>query len=84
MNLLKGKEKVLCSNSQKNDMTSRTRDFIQKICYRRTASVDMTRYGFISDSKIHPVNLLLKPLRQQLEKICAKVVHGPRKPSPVK
>nr|XP_021197845.2 uncharacterized protein LOC110381772 isoform X1 [Helicoverpa armigera] len=51
-------------------MSNKTKDFIQKICYKKTASIDMTRYGFINDSKINPVNLMIKPLRAQLEKIC--------------
>ncbi|XP_021197846.3 uncharacterized protein LOC110381772 isoform X2 [Helicoverpa armigera] len=54
-------------------MSNKTKDFIQKICYKKTASIDMTRYGFINDSKINPVNLMIKPLRAQLEKICVKI-----------
>lgn len=50
-------------------MSPDTKDFIQKICYRKTASKDMTKYGFITDSKVNPVNCVIKPLRAQLEKI---------------
>lgn len=57
-------------NQSHNAMSSKTKDFLQKICYKKTASIDMTQYGFINDSKVNPVNLLMKPLRKQLEKIC--------------
>ncbi|CAH0599597.1 unnamed protein product [Chrysodeixis includens] len=53
-------------------MSAKTKNFIQKICYKKTASFDMTQYGFINDSKVHPVNLLLRPLRAQLERICGR------------
>lgn len=56
--------------SRTNSMSAKTKNFIQKICYKKTASIDMTRYGFINDSKLHPVNLLLRPLKAQLERIC--------------
>ncbi|XP_050559779.1 uncharacterized protein LOC118279043 isoform X1 [Spodoptera frugiperda] len=54
-------------------MSAKTKDFIQKICYKQTASIDMTQYGFINDSKMDPINLMMKPLKAQLEKICVKV-----------
>lgn len=60
-------------NQSHNVMSSKTKDFLQKICYKKTASIDMTQYGFINDSKVNPVNLLMKPLREQLDKICGKL-----------
>lgn len=69
-NTSKRKERITRNQLRNSEMSTKTKDFIQKICYKKTASVDMTRYGFIYDSKLHPVNLLLKPLRAQLEKIC--------------
>lgn len=60
-------------SAKNNSMTKDTKGFIQKICYRKTASIDMTQYGFINDSKANPVtNYVLKPLRENLEKICGQ------------
>lgn len=71
MNFIRRRDKEFRSHSQSHySMSTKTRDFLQKICYKKTASVDMTQYGFINESKVKPVNLLLRPLRQQLEKIC--------------
>ncbi|XP_073963708.1 uncharacterized protein isoform X2 [Choristoneura fumiferana] len=53
-----------------NSMSIKTKDFIQKICYQGTASVDMTQYGFIADSKIRPISLMLRPLTEKLKTIC--------------
>lgn len=68
-NSVKGKERYA---SKSNVMSSETKDFIQKFCYKKTASIDMTQHGFINDSKINPVNYMIKPLRAQLEKICGE------------
>ncbi|XP_022834269.1 uncharacterized protein LOC111362008 [Spodoptera litura] len=74
---VKRKEKI-----QRNSaMSSKTKDFIQKICYKQTASIDMTQYGFINDSKMNPINLMMKPLRAQLEKICVKANKKSSSPS---
>ncbi|XP_053612662.1 uncharacterized protein LOC128676534 [Plodia interpunctella] len=50
-------------------MTPKTKDFIQKICYKKTASIDMTQYGFITESRMGPINVYVKPLRDQIQKI---------------
>ncbi|XP_013184272.1 uncharacterized protein LOC106130060 [Amyelois transitella] len=50
-------------------MTPKTRDFIQKICYKKAASVDMTTNGFITESRMGPINVYVKPLRDQIHKI---------------
>ncbi|KAI8427024.1 hypothetical protein MSG28_014665 [Choristoneura fumiferana] len=55
-----------------NSMSIKTKDFIQKICYQGTASVDMTQYGFIADSKIRPISLMLRPLTEKLKTICGR------------
>ncbi|CAH4034509.1 unnamed protein product [Pieris brassicae] len=47
-----------------------TRNFLQKLIQKETASVDMTRHGFIRES--HPIRLFLKPLRTQIQKIHGK------------
>lgn len=76
MNMLKKTRKdpvKMSRNQSHNVMSSKTKDFLQKICYKKTASIDMTQYGFINDSKVNPVNLLMKPLREQLDKICGKL-----------
>ncbi|XP_059044937.1 uncharacterized protein LOC131840762 isoform X1 [Achroia grisella] len=67
MNKLKRKNRLPEQNSA---MSDKTKDIIQKVCYRRTASVDMLKYGFTIECKTRPVNLLIKPLREQLVKIC--------------
>lgn len=61
------------SNHSGHGMSSKTKEFLQKICYKRSASVDMTQYGFINDSKVQAVNLLLKPLREKLVMICGSL-----------
>ncbi|XP_026314413.1 uncharacterized protein LOC113226106 [Hyposmocoma kahamanoa] len=53
-------------------MSLKTTEFLQKLCYKRAATVDMTQYGFISDSKVQTVNLLMKPLREKLVMICGQ------------
>lgn len=74
MNVFKkvAKKEMTKGDSNKSDhcMSSQTKEFLQKLCYKRAASVDMTQYGFINDSKILPVNLLMKPLREKLAMIC--------------
>lgn len=50
-------------------MSSGTKDLIQKFCYKKTASVDMTKNGFIYDNKLFALSLLLRRLREQCEKI---------------
>ncbi|KAJ0169905.1 hypothetical protein K1T71_014511 [Dendrolimus kikuchii] len=55
MNLLNQKH---LANQPRRILSCHTRDFIQKICYKKTASVDMTQHGFICDSKTQPVKLL--------------------------
>lgn len=69
MNILKRKEALANIESRCGAMTSETKNFIQKICYKKSASIDMTRYGFIQDSKVRPINLMMKPLKEQLERI---------------
>ncbi|KAF9417955.1 hypothetical protein HW555_005100 [Spodoptera exigua] len=64
------KRKHRMQGKNANAMSAKTKDFIQRICYKQTATIDMTHYGFINDSKMNPINLILKPLRAQLEKIC--------------
>ncbi|XP_059044938.1 uncharacterized protein LOC131840762 isoform X2 [Achroia grisella] len=82
MNKLKRKNRLPEQNSA---MSDKTKDIIQKVCYRRTASVDMLKYGFTIECKTRPVNLLIKPLREQLVKICAKPsISVPRRQSPSK
>ncbi|KAL0852874.1 hypothetical protein ABMA27_012667 [Loxostege sticticalis] len=72
MNILKRKEALANIESRCGAMTSETKNFIQKICYKKSASIDMTRYGFIQDSKVRPINLMMKPLKEQLERIWGK------------
>nr|XP_032514778.1 uncharacterized protein LOC116768215 [Danaus plexippus plexippus] len=39
-------------------MSAKTKEFLQKICYRDTVSVDMTKHGFIKDGKACLLELL--------------------------
>lgn len=68
----KSKKNSFQLNPPNTIMSEKTKDFLQKICYKRAASVDMTKFGFVQDRRIYQVNMLLKPLREQLEKICGK------------
>lgn len=71
-------KKVTWSDSTHSlGMSSKTKEFLQKMCYKRAATVDMTQYGFINDSKIQPVKLLLKPLREKLVTICGSCAERP-------
>lgn len=72
MNILKNKEAVAKIESSYGAMSIETQNFIQKICYRKSASIDMTQYGFIRDSKVSPIKLMMKPLQEQLERICGQ------------
>lgn len=65
-----GAKKEVTNSESNNGMSSKTKEFLQKLCYKRAASVDMTQYGFINDSKVQAVNLLMKPLREKLVTIC--------------
>ncbi|XP_028156397.1 uncharacterized protein LOC114349980 [Ostrinia furnacalis] len=84
MNILKRKEALAKIESRCGSMSSKTKNFIQKICYKKSASIDMTRYGFIRDSKVRPINLMMRPLKEQLERIWGKSTRIPniRKQSP--
>lgn len=53
-----------------------TRNFLEKLIDRQTASVDMTKHGFIHES--HPMRLFLKPLRTQIQKIHGKCMCSAR------
>lgn len=75
---IKRAKKVTWSDSNhSHGMSSKTKEFLQKLCYKRAATVDMTQYGFINDSKIQPVKLLLKPLREKLVTICGSCAERP-------
>ncbi|VVD02552.1 unnamed protein product [Leptidea sinapis] len=58
---------------QNSFMSAQTKDFIQRICFQPSSSLDMRSHGFISDS--HPLKLFIKPLRNQLENILGKAIN---------
>ncbi|CAG4959059.1 unnamed protein product [Colias eurytheme] len=54
-------------HAHNSTMSAQTKKFLQKICYKETASVDMTKHGFANDN--HPIRVFIQPLRSQLEKL---------------
>lgn len=61
--------RIMSAKAPPNAMTTKTKFFIQKICYKKTASIDMTKNGFIKYTMTQPLKLLLKPLKDQITKI---------------
>lgn len=64
VNLLKRKDKIIVSRvrypSRTSTMSNKTKDFIQKICYKKSPTIDMTRNGFAANA--NNFAYVMKPL----------------------